>query len=117
MRSALTALTVSVFLLFAGSSVANASQPEDLWQEVDRLQAEVETNEQIAKSQVGKHQNKSAAARYARVIADSTAQLTLLDRLFIEDTSLDTQLEVMTRIGLVKQRMQRVSEVLEILRG
>ena len=117
MRSLLTALALSFLFLTAGSSYANASQLEDLWQEVDRLQLEVETNERIAKSQVGKQQNKSAAVRFAQVIEDSTAQLTLLDRLFIEDTSLDTQLEVMTRIGLVKQRMRRVSEVLEILQG
>ena len=117
MRTLVSVIALSISLSFGGIVVAAEHTPASLWGEVERLQAEVDLNEGIAKGQVEKHQNKSAAARYQRVIEDSTVQLQLLDKLFVEDPSLDGQLEVMSRMGIVKQRVNRVKEMIDILQA
>ena len=117
MRTLISVIALSISLSFGGVGFAAENTPASLWGEVERLQAEVDLNEGIAKGQVQKQQNKSAAARYTRVIEDSTVQLHLLDKLFVEDPSLDGQLEVMSRMGVVKQRLKRVKEMLDILQA
>lgn len=119
--SSLRTLTVGLLvaamaiLVMAPTAAAESVDTQDLWSEVERIEATLTLEESAAQQDVRRGLTNTARLRYTAVVRTVRKVIVLLDALYSRESDLDRQIAVLTRMGTARERMGRARDMLAVL--